>query len=267
MALVPKFRPDMVTLVTTFIRDTFAQASRTTAVVGLSGGVDSSLVAKLCVDALGPKHTLGVGLPEKDSPPEDLTDAKSLAKELGISFQIVDITPMVESFRQALKVKDRKALGNIKARARMIVLYDVAARNDGLVLGTGNKSEVCTQYFTKWGDGAVDLLPIGDLYKTQVWQMARHLGLPKTIVEKRPSAGLWKGQTDEGELGISYPDLDSILLGLEMELPPEEIASRTGLDLGKVERIEAMVRAGAHKRKMPPIPKVGIRTFGLDWKE
>ncbi len=648
MVLAPKFRPDMVNLITTFLRDSFVQADRSTAVVGLSGGVDSSLVVKLCADALGARHVLGIGLPEDGGSKKGLDDAKTFAEDLGIRFEIIKITRMVRTFGDALGEADRRRLGNIKARTRMIVLYDISAKNDGMVVGTGNKSEVATSYFcydpqtrvmtpdgpkyywelhpgelvfsleletrqivevplesvhvfdykgdlieirtkrldllvtpnhrllivrthgkgstsfataesrfvggctvlatpqawegnvippalintenflgntvlasnanmpvematedflylmglvigdgclstghvpfqaktglpqsewlhhrddrgrftpalvdlkllktydaprifiastegkrsrrpllelldryeihatktptfvtftnralsaafmhcgvgakhkrippwvlkfpadqlsylyhglmdsdgrasghsysstsrqlayqmvelcaklgihawvqrlpgrytyykeklirsspifdvrispiarslvftrknmhrvpykgkvwcpsvppyenvlverngrvvfcgnTKYGDGGVDLLPIGDLYKTQVWEMAHHLGLPKAIIEKKPTAGLWNGQTDEGELGISYAELDPILLGIEMELEPEEVASRTGLDLVKVRRIEAMVRAGAHKRKMPPIPKVGIRTFGLDWKE
>ncbi len=267
MALVPRFRPDMVTLITTFIRDTFADTARSTAIVGMSGGVDSALVAKLCVEALGAKHVRGIALPEQESPLEDLEDARSWGGDLGIALDVVDIAPMVAPFRSRLGVKERKALGNIKARTRMIVLYDLASGNNGLVVGTSNKSEIALGYMTKFGDAAADLDPIGDLYKTQVWEMALHLGLPKAIVDKKPTAGLWKGQTDEGELGITYPELDSILLGIELELPQEEIAARTGLDVLKVARVEELVRAGVHKRKVPPIPKIGTRTFGLDWRE
>ncbi len=134
-------------------------------------------------------------------------------------------------------------------------------------MGTGNKSEIMVGFFTKFGDAGVDLLPIGDLYKTQVKEMARVLGVPEKVVQKTPSPGLWKGHTDEGELGISYDDLDRILLGLELEMRPEDIGERTGLPLDRVHQVEEMVRRSIHKRKMPLIPKVGVRTVGLDWRE
>jgi NAD+ synthase len=149
----------------------------------------------------------------------------------------------------------------------MIVLYFFANTQDRLVMGTGNKSELLCGYFSRWGDGGVDFLPIGDLYKTQVRAMARHLGIPKRIVDKVPTAGLWPGQTDEGELGLSYDVLDRILLGIELQMEPEAIAEKADARIGEVRRIEALVAATAFKRKMPLIPKVGIRTVGLDWRE
>ena len=149
----------------------------------------------------------------------------------------------------------------------MIALYH-AARDEGrLVIGTGNKSELALGYFTKMGDGGCDFLPIGDLYKTQVREMARHLGLPAKILRKVPTAGLWPGQTDERDFGISYEELDRVLLGIELRYTAEEIAERTDVDVKQVRRIESLVAANVHKRKMPLIPKVGIRTFGLDWRE
>jgi NAD+ synthase len=136
-----------------------------------------------------------------------------------------------------------------------------------LVAGTGNKSELLVGYFTKYGDGGVDMLPIGDLYKTQVWALAKELGLPERIVKKVPTAGLWKGQTDEGELGISYENLDCVLFGIERGQSDQEISRSTKVPLKEVKRIEAMIERSAHKRKMPHIPKTGIRTLGIDWRE
>ncbi len=268
MALRPKFREDMVKVITTFLKDSFRDARRQVAVVGMSGGIDSSLAAKLCAEALGARNVRGLSLQEEESAdPTGREDAEAWAKTLGIGFEAHDITHLVRAFQDHLGKMDRKLLGNIKARVRMILLYHRAGELNGLVVGTGNKSEICLSYYSKFGDGGVDLLPIGDLYKTQVREMAHYLGLPKRIIEKPPTAGLWKGQTDEGELGITYDDLDSILLGIELELDREEIAKEANVTLREVERIRAMVAAGAHKRRTPLIPKLGVRTFGLDWRE
>jgi NAD+ synthase len=176
---------------------------------------------------------------------------------------------MVSSFDEHLKAKkvDRVARGNLRARARMVVLYFVANTEDRVVMGTGNKSELLCGYFTRYGDGGVDFQPIGDLYKTQVRAMARHLGLPKKIIDRVPTAGLWPGQTDEGDLGISYDELDRILLGIELQMEPEGIAEKAGVPVEHVRRIEDLVAATAYKRKAPLVPKLGIRTLGLDWRE
>ncbi len=266
--LVPKFREDHVALIESFIAHQVEASGRKGVVLGMSGGVDSALVAKLCADALGPKHVLALSLPEGDGG-KDQADARAYAKELGTSFRVIDIAPFVAGFESGLKPSrsDRVARGNLRARTRMIVGYFVANSEDRLVVGTGNKSEILTGYFTKFGDGGADFLPIGDLYKTQVRAMARHLGIPKRILDKVPTAGLWPGQTDEGELGISYDELDRILLGVELQMEPEAIAEKARVSLDLVEHVEALVAASVHKRKMPLIPKVGIRTVGLDWRE
>jgi NAD+ synthase len=266
--LVPKFREDQVGIIESFIAHQLKASGREGVVLGLSGGVDSALVAKLCADAVGPRKTLALGLPEVAGGP-DLADARAWARELGIGFRVVPIRPFLAPFEEHLKPKkaDRVARGNLRARVRMIVLYFVANVEDRIVMGTGNKSEILTGYFSKFGDGGVDFQPIGDLYKTQVRAMARHLGVPKRILSKTPTAGLWPGQTDEGELGLSYDELDRILLGLELQLESEAIAEKAGVRLDRVRRVEDLVAAGIHKRKMPLIPKVGIRTVGLDWRE
>ena len=181
----------------------------------------------------------------------------------------VDITALVRAFKDLLQIdpEGNVALGNVKARVRMIVLYDTARRENRLVMGTGNKSELLCGYFTVFGDGGADFLPIGDLYKTQVREMATFVGIPERIVRKIPTAGLWAGQTDEDELGVTYEVLDRVLLGMELRMSPEDIAERAGVPIETVEHVERMHRATIHKRKPPLIPKVGIRTIGLDWRE
>jgi NAD+ synthase len=266
--LVPRFREDYVRIVESFIAHQMEASGRKGVVLGLSGGLDSALVAKLCVGAIGAKRVLALGLPEGRGGKE-LEEARAWAKELGIEFRVIDVAPMVSSFDEHLKAKkvDRVARGNLRARARMVVLYFVANTEDRVVMGTGNKSELLCGYFTRYGDGGVDFQPIGDLYKTQVRAMARHLGLPKKIIDRVPTAGLWPGQTDEGDLGISYDELDRILLGIELQMEPEGIAEKAGVPVEHVRRIEDLVAATAYKRKAPLVPKLGIRTLGLDWRE
>ena len=255
-------------MIRSFLRHHLRESGRKGFVLGMSGGIDSSLVAKLCADAVGPSKVLGLALPEAAGTPDE-ADARGWAKTLGIGFRVIEIGMMVAAASKALRIArdDRVGLGNLKARMRMVALYQVARAEERLVIGAGNKSEIAVGYFTKMGDGGCDFLPIGDLYKTQVREMARHLGVPPRILDKVPSAGLWKGQTDEGELGIPYEDLDRILLGIEMQFAPEEIAARAGVGIKQVVRVERMVAASVHKRKMPLAPKIGIRTFGLDWRE
>ena len=266
--LVPKFHEDHVALIESFIAHQVEESGRKGVVLGLSGGVDSALVAKLCADAIGPKRVLALALPEGNGG-GDVEDARAYAVELGVSFRTLDIAPIVAGLEKGLKPgrSERVARGNLRARIRMTVLYFVANTEDRLVIGTGNKSEILVGYFSKWGDGGVDFLPIGDLYKTQVRAMARHLGVPKAIIDKTPTAGLWPGQTDEGELGIAYAELDRILLGIELQMDPDAIAEKAGVSEERVHRVEKLVAASVHKRKMPLIPKLGIRTVGLDWRE
>ena len=266
--LVPRFREEQVRIIESFLAHQLEVSGRKGVVLGLSGGLDSALVAKLCVDALGARRVLALGLPEGRGG-KDLEDARAWAKDLGIEFRVIDIAPMVSAFDEHLKAKkaDRIARGNLRARTRMVVLYWVANTEDRLVIGTGNKSELLCGYFTRWGDGGADFLPIGDLYKTQVREMSRQLGLPKRVIEKVPSAGLWRGQTDEVDLGIPYDELDRILLGIELQMEPEAIAEKAAAPLRDVRRIEGIVAATAYKRKMPLIPKLGVRTLGLDWRE
>jgi NAD+ synthase len=267
-ALTPQFREDHVEIVTSFIRHQVASSGRRGVVLGLSGGIDSAVVAKLCAEAIGPTRVLALGLP-LGAGGQDVEDARGWAKSLGVEFRVIDITPLVRTFEEVLDATraDHITRGNLRPRVRMVVLYYFANLEGRVVMGTGNKSELAISYFSKFGDGGVDFLPIGDLYKTQVRAMARHLGVPEVILRKTPSAGLWEGQTDEAELGIAYDELDRILLGIELQMDFEAIAEKTGSSVETVKRIEAIVASTVHKRKMPLIPKLGARTFGLDWRE
>jgi len=266
--LVPRFKEEQVFIIQAFIVHSVRESGRKGVVVGLSGGVDSALVAKLCADAIGPGRVLAVAMPDGKGG-KDLRDARKWAKALGIEFRVVGIGPVVTALEKRLNAyaADPIARGNLRARARMAVLYYIANTENRIVMGTGNKSESLCGYFTKFGDGGADFLPIGDLYKTQVTEMARYVGVPPEIVEKVPTAGLWPGQTDEGELGISYAELDRILLGIELQLEPEAISEKAAVPLDHVKYVLGLVAKGVHKRKMPLIPKVGIRTIGLDWRE
>ncbi len=269
MPLRPKFREEMVSVVSTFIKDSVRLSGTKGVVIGMSGGLDSSLLAKLASDTLGPDRVLGVFLPESSTPASDADQVESFSKELGIEHETISIDEAVEALKNTAggSANDAMVLANIKARTRMIILYERANTMNRLVLGTGNKSELMVGYFTKFGDGGCDLLPLGDLYKTQVREMARFLGLPEEIINKPPSAGLWEGQTDEKELGIGYDDLDPILLGIELGMNDSDISDRTGSTEAEVSRIRSMVRSTAHKRKTPLIPKIGAKTIGLDWRE
>ena len=237
-------------------------------IVGLSGGIDSALCARLACDALGAGHVTGVLSPDRAFPPELLEETLGYARDLGIETRVAAIDPMVEALQTTLpELRDRVDVGNAKARIRMIVVHALARPRHRLVMGTGNKSELLLGYFTKYGDGGVDLLPIGDLYKTEIRELASRLGMPMAILERPPTAGLWEGQTDEGELGMPYASLDRILLGTERLLGPEEIADETGIPLPDVRAVLSRVDVNRHKRRTPPIPKIGLRTIGLDWRD
>ena len=251
-----------------FIRQKVDESGGNGVVIGLSGGIDSALVSKLCVDAVGPGKVLNIFMLTTSSSKADRKDAEEFSNEIGSEFKMVEITPAVEGFKMLLPSIDRKELlGNVMARCRMVVLMHQANLMGRIVMGTGNKSELLVGYFTKYGDGGVDFLPIGDLYKTEVRELARKVGISERIVQKEPSAGLWEGQTDEGELGVSYEKLDQILLGFEMLVENREISRQTGIDLNIVNMVWRRHLDSVHKRKAPLIPKVGSRTIGLDWRE
>lgn len=252
----------------TFLRAHALAAGLRGVVLGLSGGIDSALTARLARDALGAENVLGVLLPDAGSDPALEQETRAFGEALGLEMRSVPIGPLVDAFRTALpEISDRVTVGNTAARIRMSVLFALAREQHRLVAGTGNKTELLLGYFTKYGDGGADLLPIGDLYKTDVAALAEELDLPRAVRERPPTAGFWPGQTDEQELGVSYPEADRVLRALEELRSEEEIPALTGVDAGTVRSIVARVRAHRHKRRLPPIPKLGLRTVGLDWRD
>jgi NAD+ synthase len=268
MGLSPKYRSEFAIVIETFIRDKVRDAGAKGVILGLSGGLDSAVVAAMSVRAIGPDRVLCILMPEAATHPREMDDARMLAEHLGVEHMTITLDPVMEAFRQQLggDVED-KAFGNAKARARMTILYYYGQLRGYLVMGTGNKSEVLMGYFTKHGDGGVDYQPMGDIYKTQVRGLAADIDLPQVFIDKPPSANLLPGQTDEDDMGIRYEDLDRILLGIEIGMNNDEIAERTELPVDEVGRIREVVRATKHKRRIPLAPKLGIRTVGWDWRE
>jgi len=262
------FDPEYVEKVIGNFIKTYVETSGTKGVViGLSGGVDSAVVSVLCMKTLGKKRVKCLFLPEKTTPKKDIEHKEMLVEMFDLDCRDIDISEIVEEISRISPIKpDKISLANIKARTRMILLYEYANSTKSIVCGTSNKSELLIGYFTKYGDGGADIMPIGDLYKTQVFQLARHLGIPEEIIKKPPSAGLWRGQTDEKEIGISYNILDQILYGLELKMSPHEIAEKIPVSIDVVKKVRGMRAKSQHKRRTPFIPKIGIRTIGLDWR-
>lgn len=249
-----------------FLHDEITQAGFTKGVLGLSGGVDSALALALAVEALGRENVVAVMMPYASSSPESRAHAELAASRLGIVPELVEITPMVDAFLNAAGPVERVRAGNVMARQRMIVLYDVSAREKALVIGTSNKTEILLGYGTLHGDLACAVNPLGDLYKTQVWQLAAAMGVPREIVEKEPSADLWAGQTDEGEFGFTYRDVDRLLYAIvDDRRTPEEIAAM-GFDPAFVRRVTEMIRRFQFKRRPPVIAKVSHRTVNVDFR-
>ncbi len=252
-------------LLVSFIRDEITKAGFGRAVLGLSGGVDSALAVTLAAEALGPQNVLALRLPYRNSSPESLTHAQLLLDQLGVATETVDITPMVDPLIEQSPDIDDLRKGNIMARARMIVWYDRSAAWQGLVVGTSNKTELLLGYGTLYGDMASAINPLGDLYKTQVWQLAQAVGVPEEIVRKAPSADLWAGQTDEGEMGLKYAEVDQLLYLLVDERYTPEEAIEAGFDEAYVRRVWRMVANSQFKRRLPIIAKTSQRTVGIDF--
>lgn len=247
---IPQITKEDVDDLVGFIRSTVDGIGCKGVVVGLSGGIDSATVTKLCVDALGPEKVLNVFMPSRVTPAEDYKTTSDLCSMWGTEYKVVDIQPAVDALMAVLLSGRETPLerGNISARCRMAVLYNLAKKRDYVVMGTSNQSELMMGYFTKFGDGACDITPMANLYKTEVRQMARLIGVPEPIIAKPPSAGLWEGQTDESEMGIKYEDLDGILYDLEQDRSDAQIAADTGLPISEIVRIRTQVQSMEHKR-------------------
>ncbi|MFZ2190565.1 MAG: NAD+ synthase [Candidatus Magasanikiibacteriota bacterium] len=235
----------------TIIQFIKTQAGDKPVVLGLSGGIDSALVAYLAVEALGADKVHGLIMPSDTNIEEDLELAKRVTEYLNIQYSIFNIQPIIESYTGTLNsALSKTTIGNLKARTRMTLLYSKANELNGLVLGTGNKTEIAIGYFTKYGDGGVDILPIGDLYKTEVRELASYLNIPQEIIDRPPTAGLWEGQTDENEIGMTYENLDKILKAIENK------KSLSDFNITEVERVQELIKKSEHKRALSPVCKI-----------
>jgi NAD+ synthase len=253
------------TILTGFIRSEITRVGFQRAVIGLSGGIDSALSCFLAAEALGPENVLAVRMPYRTSSSESLEHAQLVIDQLGLQSLTVPITEMVEPLFARFPQADNVRQGNVMARMRMIILYDQSEAFDGLVVGTGNKTEILLGYSTLFGDSAAALNPNGDLYKTQLRQLARALGVPAVIIDKPPSADLWVGQTDEGELGFTYEEVDRLLyLLVDQRYSPEDCIAE-GFQPDFVREVVRRVRRFHFKRLMPPIAKLSNRTIGYDF--
>jgi NAD+ synthase len=248
-----------------FIRGQLRQAGFERTVLGLSGGIDSALVAYLTAEAIGADRLLCVLMPYRTSSEESRRDARTVVERLGTASELVDISPMVDAFFAADADASPVRRGNVMARQRMTVLYDRSVTWGGLVVGTGNKTESLIGYTTLFGDSACAFNPIGDLYKSQVRQLSAAIGVPEEIIRKAPSADLWPGQTDETEAGFSYPVLDRLLYWRVDKRRSDEEMAALGFDPELVARVDRMIASSEFKRQVPPIAKLGPRTAGVDY--
>ncbi len=262
--------PEAESRIKRFIRSYTENAAAKGIVLGMSGGIDSNTIAALSALAIGGENVLGLMLPESETRiDKDIEDARVVAEKFNIITQVCDITPALEGFYNSIPIFDPKSnlcKGNIKARARMIYLYYYANLQNRIVCGSSDKSETMMGYFTKWGDSAADISPIMDLYKTQVRKLAKHIGIPAELASKPSTPALWKGQSAEGELGITYELLDLILFGIERFMDSSEIADELGIGLDQVEKVKARWLSVEHKRRMPLTPKLEYRTVGADFR-
>ena len=248
-----------------FIGGQLRQAGFERLVLGLSGGIDSALVAYLAAEAIGADRLLCVLMPYRTSSDASRADAEDVVRRIGAPSEVVDISPMVDAFFASAPDASPVRRGNVMARQRMTVLYDRSVTWGGLVVGTGNKTESLIGYTTLFGDSACAFNPIGDLYKSQVRQVAAAIGVPEQIIRKAPSADLWPGQTDESEAGFSYPVLDRLLYWRVDRRRTDDEMAALGFDPELVARVDRMIATSEFKRQVPPIAKLGPRTAGVDY--
>jgi NAD+ synthase len=266
VAGIPTNPPLLRRILTAFIRDEVRKVGVERVVVGLSGGVDSALSATLAAAALGPANVLALKMPYRTSSAESLSHADAVVARTGINVLEADITPQIDAYFARFPDADNMRRGNKMARERMTILYDHSARWQALVLGTSNKTELLLGYGTLYGDMASAVNPIGDLYKTQVWALSAHVGVPDEIVRKQPSADLWAGQTDEAELGFGYAEVDELLyLMVDLRYSRSELRA-AGFSETFVSRVGDMVRKSQFKRRLPVIAKVSNRTIDRDFR-
>jgi NAD+ synthase len=258
--------PFVIELLRGFIADGVRKVGFERVIVGLSGGVDSSLVTALAVSSLGADSVVALFMPYRSSDPQSLIDALAVCESVGIKAEIVDITPQVDTYFDRFPDADRTRRGNKMARERMSILYDHSMAERALVLGTSNKTELLLGYGTLFGDMASALNPIGDLYKTQVYALARALGLPQSVLTKAPSADLWVGQSDEDELGMRYAVVDQVLHLLIDERRSKAEVMALGFDAAEVDAIVARVRGSQYKRRPPVIAKLSNRTIDREFR-
>ncbi|MFW9778117.1 MAG: NAD+ synthase [Candidatus Heimdallarchaeota archaeon] len=261
--------PRTIRLIQDFIQVRVNEAEAEGVIIGLSGGIDSAVVTKLAINALGSGNVHVLFLPSASTPKSDLDDVTQFCAELGLIPTILDIQKIIETYSSIIREPEQSSRlewMNLKPRIRQSIEYFYANRLNCLVCGTGNKSELMIGYFTKYGDGAADILPIGDVYKTHVYQLGEALEVPQNILKKVPSAGLTEGQTDEEEIGISYRNLDLILSGLERFQTPGEVSANLGLDIAEIKKVEGMLYRSEHKRRGPIVFKIGVRTPHHDWR-
>lgn len=249
-----------------FLRTEAGKFGFSRAVLGLSGGIDSAVSAALAVRAFGPESVLAVMMPYRTSDPASERDAREVAEALGLEPRLVEISAMADGYLEQEGVEDRMRRGNVMARCRMITLYDLSVEWGGLVIGTSNKTEALLGYSTQFGDSASALNPIGDLYKHQVRQLARHLGLPASVIDKAPSADLFAGQTDEQELGFTYEEADRLLYLLVDERHGEDQLVEAGFERDFVRRVARRVAMNQYKRIPPIIAKLSSRTINHDFR-
>lgn len=239
-----------------FLRENFKKAGFSKAVLGLSGGIDSALVAYLLRDALGKENVLAIMMPYKSSNPDSLNHAKLVIEDLKINSKTIEITDMIDAYFKNEKEASSLRMGNKMARERMSILFDYSSKENALVVGTSNKTEIYLGYSTQFGDSACALNPIGDLYKTNIWDLSRYLKIPNELIEKKPSADLWEGQTDEQEMGLTYKEADQVLYRMLEENKTVEEVLAEGFNKNLVDNIVRRMNRSEYKRRMPLIAKI-----------